>query len=576
MFRSLLFSTLLALSAPLGFAQGAVRGLSHDFTQWTGPLAQTAAEDTKHFRTFMMGYIHSGGTSFSLGNAPLAGFDVNFTDSKDSPRIHAITPIFAPAEDTITIGTQIGTPDGKKARLVGKNGYVVTGVALNHNGSYYAGMQVRFSKLLPDGTCDLADSYATPAIGAEGGKLLEAKPIPFCGIHASSANPAVLDGISFLVLQELVRDKAPDLVPKTRAIGGASPMAPEPQPAAPAPAPQVVMVQSDNPVLDPRVAGIVKDSFERLVLVKGAIGVGSGFVYKVNGRAFFATNQHVVVGNQKLQFQPLSNKISLKLGAAQAAVGHDVMVIPVQPEIPGFETSLDVSKEVSIGDAIVVLGDPEGAGVVRPITGRVLGIGPNLVEVSAQFVEGNSGSPIVHVKSGKVIGIATYASMRAFDAGAGQMGVQVRRFGYRLDSVQKWQPVDWAAYQADAATAAAGKTYTEALAALCVSIIKGTFNPVEHKDPRLKNALARFPKANATETQMQQQTEAFVREVRNATKMQSDDLRRRLRYDYFARDVDADLQLRELILNALDQTKGRIAPGGAPTITPARAPRGVF
>ena len=358
MFRALVFSTLLALSAPLALAQGAVRGLSHDFMQWTGPLAQTAPEDTNHFRTFMMGYIHSGGVSFSLDKAPLAGFDVNFTDSKDSPRIHAITPIFAPAEDTITVGKQIGTPDGKKARVVGRNGYVVTGVALNHTGSSYAGMQVRFSKLLPDGTCDLADSYASPVIGAEGGNLLEAKPLPFCGVHASPENPAILDGISFLVRQELVRDKAPDLVPKTRAIGGASPMVPAPPPAAPPPSPQIVVVQSESPVLDPRVAEIVQDSVQRLVLVKGANGVGSGFVYKVNGRAFFATNQHVLVGNEKLQFQPLSNKISLKFGAAQAAVGHDVMVIPVQPEVPGFETSLDVSKEVSIGDAIVVLGDP--------------------------------------------------------------------------------------------------------------------------------------------------------------------------------------------------------------------------
>ena len=54
--------------------------------------------------------------------------------------------------------------------------------------------------------------------------------------------------------------------------------------------------------------------------------------------------------------------------------------------------------------------------------------------------------------------------------------------------------MDWAAYRADAATAAAGKTYTEALAALCMSIIKETSNPVEHKDPRFKKALARFPK----------------------------------------------------------------------------------
>lgn len=70
---------------------------------------------------------------------------------------------------------------------------------------------------------------------------------------------------------------------------------------------------------------------------------------------------------------------------------------------------------------------------------------------------------------------------------------------------------------------------------------------------------------------MQQQTEAFIGEVRDATKMQSDDLRRRLRYDFVSRELEADWQLRELILNALDQSKGRIAPGEHPASSrPAR------
>ncbi len=45
----------------------------------------------------------------------------------------------------------------------------------------------------------------------------------------------------------------------------------------------------------------------------------------------------------------------------------------------------------------------------RRSRGRSRGSDRALVEVDAKFVEGNSGSPIIHVKTGKVIGIATFA-----------------------------------------------------------------------------------------------------------------------------------------------------------------------
>ena len=67
-----------------------------------------------------------------------------------------------------------------------------------------------------------------------------------------------------------------------------------------------------------------------------------------------------------------------------------------------------VDENASIDDDVVVLGNAEGGGVINTIKGKIVGVGPNLVEVDAAFVPGNSGSPIIHLKTGKVIGVATY------------------------------------------------------------------------------------------------------------------------------------------------------------------------
>ena len=54
--------------------------------------------------------------------------------------------------------------------------------------------------------------------------------------------------------------------------------------------------------------------------------------------------------------------------------------------------------------------------------------------------------------SGKVIGLATYLTIRKFDSATKQEVKDpiVRRFGYRIDSVKKWQPVLWPTFAAQA------------------------------------------------------------------------------------------------------------------------------
>ena len=93
----------------------------------------------------------------------------------------------------------------------------------------------------------------------------------------------------------------------------------------------------------------------------------------------------------------------------------------------------NLNANVAVGDEVWVLGNAEGAHVVTPIAGKLVGIGPNLVEVDAPFVPGNSGSPIIHKRTGKVIGVATYVIQRAADAAPGlSLPTAVRRFGYRV------------------------------------------------------------------------------------------------------------------------------------------------
>jgi len=92
--------------------------------------------------------------------------------------------------------------------------------------------------------------------------------------------------------------------------------------------------------------------------------------------------------------------------------------------------------------------------VVKTLTGRIVGIGPNLVEVDAPIVPGNSGSPIIDLKTGNVVGVATYTVTRESDDLTTKKKapqVEVRRFGYRIDNVKGWQAVNWAAFDAQAA-----------------------------------------------------------------------------------------------------------------------------
>jgi hypothetical protein len=201
-----------------------------------------------------------------------------------------------------------------------------------------------------------------------------------------------------------------------------------------------------------RAAELMQKYRNDLVLVEGKAGKASAFIADINGRKYLVTNAHVLADIKSPHFKLIDNT-PIKLGPGRVAVGHDIIMLEVVEGGKGIPTVAFGAPEAQFGDAVVVPGDPGGEGVVVPLHGEIVGIGADRLEVSAPIEPGSSGSPIIHLSSGKVIGVATYLKInpilsRSRPRVSNQSNV--RRFGYRLDSVQRWEPADWARFYAQA------------------------------------------------------------------------------------------------------------------------------
>ncbi len=188
---------------------------------------------------------------------------------------------------------------------------------------------------------------------------------------------------------------------------------------------------------------------DSLLFVTGSEGEGSGFIALIGTSSFLVTNVHVTADIHHATFKTLAGK-RIRAGVASMAVGEDIMCMSYPSGTEPFTIMQNVSTGAAVGDPVVVLGNAQGAGVANTITGKIVGIGPNLVEVDAPFVPGNSGSPIIDLNTGTVVGVATYTVTNQYDLTTDQKLAQpiVRRFGYRLDTIRKWQPVSWKSFYA--------------------------------------------------------------------------------------------------------------------------------
>ncbi len=296
-------------------------------------------------------------------------------------------------------------------------------------------------------------------------------------------------------------------------------------------------------------AELVKTYRNSLVFVNGEQGSGSGFLAAYGGGNYVFTNAHVAAGIKGAGFKTLEGT-SIKVGAASVAVGHDIFLLQSNLNGKPFEVMKGVDQNTTIGDEVVVLGNAEGAGVINTIMGKIVGVGPQLVEVDAPFVPGNSGSPIIHLKTGKVIGVATYLTIEKYDPATKQAIKDpiVRRFGYRIDSVKTWQPVNWPALYAQAAEMDGIEKLTDDLDAFLRDLIKtGRVNANAHSNPLIKNRIDAWRNSKgrqASATDRNSADQSFLAFLKVTCQTDVAAARQHMTYDYFQRALADQQQTR--------------------------------
>ncbi len=186
------------------------------------------------------------------------------------------------------------------------------------------------------------------------------------------------------------------------------------------------------------------DVADQLVIItcRGERGkrFGSGFVATMDGKTYIFTNQHVILGADKISFKTATGA-TLRPRRVELSMTRDIARLEL--EAPD---GLAISDVVEMNNPVAVFGNSEGAGVGTELYGVVNGVGSELLETSAEFVSGNSGSPVLN-QNQEVLGIAAYvrvSSRHAMKEGT-QFENKTRRFCYRLTGVS-WKEVNWKRY----------------------------------------------------------------------------------------------------------------------------------
>ena len=183
-----------------------------------------------------------------------------------------------------------------------------------------------------------------------------------------------------------------------------------------------------------------------LVESRGDNGSGTGFFAELEGKNFIVTNLHVLSGNKEIEFYA-SNGEAITIGSIFGAENYDIALIQVNSPPATLTVQKEINKKKLENKKIIVPGNALGDSVFSAIKGRVLAVGPQLIEVDAKFVSGHSGSPIITkdiMGNYTVLGVATFTKTTELQ-GRDKLSRydNTRWYGYRLDNIEKWQKVSW-------------------------------------------------------------------------------------------------------------------------------------
>lgn len=219
-----------------------------------------------------------------------------------------------------------------------------------------------------------------------------------------------------------------------------SPNPPKPGAATPTPAVQTALNAEAT-------ARVTKATY----LVTTDLGQGSAFLVALHGQVYLVTNYHVLKGASTIECANQFDSFKITDGPIEVADDRDLVRIPMDKK-----DALEINPNVTTDDGVAAFGNSGGKDVVTKLDGKVLGVGPQELEVSCEFIPGNSGGPIAD-SQGKVAGIATYVARAGGIPDWVKQGTRfeaTRRFGVRLTDDILWSKTTLAQFQVETKTLA--------------------------------------------------------------------------------------------------------------------------
>ena len=176
-----------------------------------------------------------------------------------------------------------------------------------------------------------------------------------------------------------------------------------------------------------------------VVVIKGDMAEGTGFlVHGPDGPAVI-TNLHVLSANPNVKIFTTTGQQIMTTGL-KGASDRDLALISIQDNHYSYlDLATDIAGTVQNGDEVIAPGSGGDA------KGAVLGVGLDRIEISNPISRGNNGGPVFHLKSGKVIAVVTQTlKVRTQDAtGKSPVAGATGSVGLRIDTVPKWETYDW-------------------------------------------------------------------------------------------------------------------------------------
>jgi S1-C subfamily serine protease len=205
---------------------------------------------------------------------------------------------------------------------------------------------------------------------------------------------------------------------------------------------------------------LTDDQARAVVLISGDNAQGTGFMIKTPGGPAILTNIHLIANNPNLKITTNTGGFVTML-SEKGASDRDLALLAIKDAgYKYLEMAGDISQIAQPGDAVVTPGNSQGVDVLLNTGGKILGIGPERIEFSNPIYHGNSGGPVLHTKSGKVLGVVTEEmkidltnglDKASFASRSSALNGSTRCFGLRLDTVSSWVPIDSKRIQAETA-----------------------------------------------------------------------------------------------------------------------------